>query len=68
MSAKVLANRGGPANPLSEAELTTKFVGNAQRSISGDARALAAAAWDLAAGGTPAELLGKINTFLSAEQ
>ena len=65
---KVLANRGGPANPLSDAELTTKFVGNTQRSIpAGNAGSLAKAAWDLADGATPAELLRKITAFLPAE-
>jgi 2-methylcitrate dehydratase PrpD len=73
---KVLANRGGPANPLSDAELTTKFVGNAQRSISaGAARSLAAKVWELTEGATPAavaELLTEITesgaVFLQAEQ
>ena len=73
---KVLANRGGPANPLSDAELTTKFVGNAQRSISaGAARSLAAKVWELTEGATPAavtELLTEITesgtAFPQAEQ
>ena len=30
---KVLANRGGPANPLSVAELKIKFMANAQRTL-----------------------------------
>lgn len=33
---KVLANRGGPGNPLSVEELTIKFLGNAARALSED--------------------------------
>ncbi len=36
---KVLANRGGPGNPLSEAELTTKFLANAGRALDAGAAA-----------------------------
>jgi 2-methylcitrate dehydratase PrpD len=44
---KVLANRGGPGNPLSEAELLVKFTGNAGRALSGaQADRLAAALLD----------------------
>jgi 2-methylcitrate dehydratase PrpD len=39
---KVLANRGGPGNPLSAEELTVKFLGNARRALPVDrAEALA---------------------------
>ncbi len=31
--ARVMANRGGPANPLSQAELHTKFMSNATRAL-----------------------------------
>lgn len=45
---RVRANRGGPQRPLSEAELSAKFTGNAERSVSPDAaRELAGAVWDL---------------------
>jgi 2-methylcitrate dehydratase PrpD len=45
---RVRANRGGPGRPLSEAELSAKFTGNAERSMRPDAaRDLAGAVWDL---------------------
>jgi 2-methylcitrate dehydratase PrpD len=45
---RVRANRGGPQRPLSEAELSAKFTGNAERSVHPDAaRELAGAVWDL---------------------
>jgi 2-methylcitrate dehydratase PrpD len=45
---RVRANRGGPQRPLSEAELSAKFTGNAERWVHPDtARELAGAVWDL---------------------
>ncbi|HEY4420635.1 MAG TPA: MmgE/PrpD family protein [Pseudonocardia sp.] len=45
---RVRANRGGPQRPLSDAELSVKFTGNAERSVSPEAaRQLAQAVWDL---------------------
>ena len=45
---RVPYNRGGPRNPLSEAELTQKFTANARRSISEeDAARLAERTWRL---------------------
>ena len=45
---RVRANRGGPQRPLSDAELSEKFTGNAERSVSPEAaRQLAQAVWDL---------------------
>jgi 2-methylcitrate dehydratase PrpD len=50
---RVLANRGGPRNPLSEDELTTKFLLNAQRSTTAEtASRIAERAWDLRSGAT----------------
>jgi 2-methylcitrate dehydratase PrpD len=58
---KVLANRGGPENPLTAEELTAKFVGNAERSIDpAGARELAALAWELPAGGTPRAVTARL--------
>ncbi|MGH3166246.1 MAG: MmgE/PrpD family protein, partial [Trebonia sp.] len=54
---RVLANRGGPDRPLSEHELTTKFLLNARRSVTAEAAArIAELAWDLRAGATPADV------------
>jgi 2-methylcitrate dehydratase PrpD len=54
---RALANRGGPGNPLSEKELTTKFQLNAERSVTPDIAArLAKTAWDLRARATPADI------------
>jgi 2-methylcitrate dehydratase PrpD len=45
---RVRVNRGGPQRPLSEAELSAKFTGNAERWVHPDtARELAGAVWDL---------------------
>jgi 2-methylcitrate dehydratase PrpD len=56
---KVLANRGGPGNPLSVEELKIKFLGNARRAIP-EARAEALAAAILDPGSRPVgELLEK---------
>jgi 2-methylcitrate dehydratase PrpD len=39
---KVLVNRGGPGNPLSQQELTLKFLGNARRVLADSAAAVLA--------------------------
>jgi 2-methylcitrate dehydratase PrpD len=45
---RVRANRGGPANPLSADELSTKFTGNAERAlVPGAAADVVAAVWGL---------------------
>jgi 2-methylcitrate dehydratase PrpD len=45
---RVRANRGGPANPLSADELSTKFTGNADRAlVPGVAADVVAAVWGL---------------------
>lgn len=45
---RVRANRGGPANPLSADELSTKFTGNADRAlVPGAAADVVAAVWGL---------------------
>lgn len=49
---KVLANRGGPGDPLSREELTVKFMGNATRTMSRE-RALALASLVFDARGIP---------------
>ena len=54
---RVSENRGGPGNPLSEAELTRKFVLNSARSTSERAaERIAASAWGLTGGVDPAGL------------
>lgn len=54
---RVAANRGGPRNPLSEAELTQKFTANARRAISAeDAAQLAELTWRLRTDGTVSQV------------
>jgi 2-methylcitrate dehydratase PrpD len=64
---RVLANRGGPVNPLSESELTTKFLLNAQRSAAPEtASRIAELAWDLRAGATAADVTAVMTTATAA--
>ena len=57
VSERVSHNRGGPDNPLGEAELTEKFTANARRAIDpADAARLAEAAWRLRTDGDPARV------------
>ncbi|WP_216893902.1 MmgE/PrpD family protein [Nocardia alni] len=57
-SERVSENRGGPANPLSAAELTLKFTSNAARSVPEEtAERLAAAVWQLPEGGSVKDVL-----------
>lgn len=61
---RVSANRGGPGNPLSEAELTGKFAGNAARALDADAaERVAALAWGLRERGTPRELTALLRSL-----
>ena len=64
LTERVRANRGGPQRPLSAAELSAKFTGNAERAVSPDtARELVAAVWDLRDGrgiGEVTELLRRV--------
>jgi 2-methylcitrate dehydratase PrpD len=65
---RVLANRGGQDNPLSETELTTKFTLNAQRSTtSRAASAIAERAWDLRAGATAADVTAALIAAVADE-
>lgn len=54
---RVLHNRGGPANPLSEQELTTKFMGNTAPITTAEwAEHLADQVWQLRSRTTPDEI------------
>lgn len=65
---RVLANRGGPDNPLSESELTTKFELNARRSTQPEsASKIAELAWDLRAGTTAADVTAAVITATADE-
>ena len=65
---RVLANRGGPDNPLSESELTTKFLLNAQRSTAPEnASRIAELAWDLRASATAADVTAAVITAAADE-
>ena len=66
---RVLANRGGPINPLSGSELTTKFLLNAQRSAAPETAArIAELAWDLRAGATAADVTAVMTTATAARE
>ncbi|MDQ1439741.1 MAG: hypothetical protein QOK43_3370 [Acidimicrobiaceae bacterium] len=70
---RVRENRGGPQRPLSDAEASAKFTGNAARAlVPGAAEELVAAAWSLREGGrSVADVLARLRDpqlFLSAEQ
>jgi 2-methylcitrate dehydratase PrpD len=59
---RVLANRGGPGNPLSPEELTTKFVLNSQRAVDGErAERIAGLAWGLPAADSIRALTGSLS-------
>jgi 2-methylcitrate dehydratase PrpD len=59
---RVRHNRGGPAHPLSERELTTKFTLNAERAFSNThAARVADAAWRLRTDGTVAGLTAALH-------
>lgn len=61
---RVTHNRGGPDNPLGEAELTRKFTANARRSIGPeDAARLAEEAWRLRADGDPARVTALLRSI-----
>jgi 2-methylcitrate dehydratase PrpD len=66
---RVLANRGGPGNPLSETELTAKFTLNARRSTSPEAAArIAERAWELRAGATAADVAAVVIDAATADK
>lgn len=63
-SERVSHNRGGPANPLGEQELTAKFTANAHRAVSGDdAARLAAETWRLRTDGDPRQVTALLRSF-----
>jgi 2-methylcitrate dehydratase PrpD len=63
MTERVTSSRGGPGNPLSEQELTTKFLLNAGRSVPGDtAGRLAGLIGDLRAGRHVADVTALLRT------
>jgi 2-methylcitrate dehydratase PrpD len=61
---QVLQNRGGPASPLSEQELTTKFHLNAERAVPGEAaQRIASLAWDLRSHGRVADVTAELRAL-----
>ncbi|MQY16973.1 MmgE/PrpD family protein [Nocardia macrotermitis] len=58
---RISQNRGGPANPLSERELTLKFTSNATRAVPAEtADRLAEAIWRLPSGGAVNDILPSV--------